>query len=121
MDARALFALFAVFIVMPIVTVWVAYQIYKLERPKTSAERWRDLGRFVLLFLVWSVVTLALEAALQAILRVQLASAGRLPGALLLAALSLLYFDPRMRKKSILVISGLLAAIVIHAALNLVR
>ena len=121
MDARAVFALFAVLIVMPIVTAWVAYQIYKLERPKTSAERWRDLGRFALLFVAWAVFTSLLEAALQAILRVQLASAGGTLGALLFAAVSLLGFDPRMRKKAIAVISALLAAIVIHAALNLVR
>jgi hypothetical protein len=121
MDARAVFALFTVLIVMPIITAWVAHQIYKLERRKTGAERWRDLGRFALLSLAWSVVALALEAALQAILHVDLVSAGGTLGALLLAALSLLWLDPRMRRKATIIIAGLLAAIVIHAALNLLR
>ena len=121
MDARAVFALFVVLIVMPIVTIWVIYQVYKIERPKSGAERWRDLGRFALLFLGWSVITFSLERALEAVLQVQLASAGGTLGALVFATTSLLWFEPSMRKKAIVVISALLAAIVIHAALNLVR
>ena len=121
MDARAVFALFVVLIVMPVITIWVIYRLYKIERLKTREQRFENLKRFGLLLIAWLMLTSALELALRFALQVQLVSAGGLPGALLLAAVSLLWFDPAERTKSVVVVSGLLLAVVVHAALNLLR
>ena len=121
MDARAVFALFVVLIVMPIVTIWVFYRLYKIERLKTRQQRLQDLKQFGWLLFGWLVITSALELALRFVLQVDLVSAGGLPGALLLAAVSLLWFEPAERTKAVIVVSGSLLAVVVHAALNLLR
>jgi multidrug transporter EmrE-like cation transporter len=121
LNARAVFALFVVLIVLPIVTVWVAYRVYKVESLKTREERFKDLKKFGLMAIFWLFMTSALVFALRAVLRVDLVSAGGLPGALLLAALSLLWFENSLRTKATVLISCLLLAVIVHAALNLIN
>ena len=121
LNARALFALLMVLIVVPVVSAWVIYRLYKIERLKTRDQRLQDLGRFGMLVVAWSLVTFALVAALRAVLQVDLVSAGGLPGAVLLAAASLLWFEPGERTKAVALICALLAAVIVHAALNLVN
>ena len=121
LNARAVFALLMVLIALPVVSAWVIYRLYKIERLKTRDQRLQDLGRFGVLVVAWFVFTFALEAALRTISGADLVSAGGLPGIVLLAALSLLWFEPRTRTKAIAVICALLAAVIVHAALNLVN
>ena len=121
LNARAVFALLMVLIVLPVVSAWVIYRLYKIERLKTREQRLQDVGRFGVLVVAWFVITFALEAALRTVLGVDLVSAGGLPGVVLLALVSLLWFEPRTRTKAITVICALLAAVIIHAALNLVN
>ena len=121
LNARAVFALFVVLIVLPILPTWVVYKVYKVEKIKTRGERLKDLRKFGLIALVWFFITTALEFVLRKVLQVQLVSAGGLPGVLLLAALSLLWFENNLRTKATVLIACLLLAVTVHAALNLVN
>ncbi len=121
LNARAVFALFVVLIVLPIVSAWVVYRVYKTESLKTSEQRFKDLKKFGLMTIAWFFMTSVLELVLRAVLQVDLVSAGGLPGTLLLAALSLLWFEKSLRTKVTVLISCLLLAVIVHAALNLVN
>ena len=39
LNARAVFALLMVLIVLPVVSAWVIYRLYKIERLKTREQR----------------------------------------------------------------------------------
>ena len=98
--------------------VWLGYQTYKFERPKTRVQRLKDLRTFGLLWLAWFVGFTVLGTVFRYVSGAgSLAISGLLVN-LPLAWLCFLAWQPQLRTRAVVVMVGLVLAAGVYVLLQ---